>query len=138
MKDNVDITLELWRSTPFEWGNSDCLLSIADYVKLCTGKDFGAPFRDTYCTELGALAHVSDAGGEMALIDASGLPVSVFPVRGDILLVDAEKPVAALCTGQGMAMRLKRGVVEIDIRFVKVLKAWSVPQCHLSLVLSQP
>ncbi|QWY83144.1 hypothetical protein [Rhizobium phage RHph_X2_24] len=132
MKDIVDETLEHWRRVPFQWGESDCLLSIADYVLRCTGQDYGAPFRDTYCTELGALSHIKDAGGSAALIDASGLTVTDAPERGDILLCGQDYPIAALCTGRGVAMRLQRGVIEVDKRFVNIIKAWKVPQCRLS------
>lgn len=132
MIDVVDLTVSKWRITPFKWGEEDCLLSIANYVLECTGTDYGASFRDTYATEFGALAHIRDAGGEVALIDASGLPQTDAPARGDILLIDVSgTTVAALCTGRGVAMRLKRGVLEIDMRFVKILKAWKVTQCHL-------
>lgn len=132
LRDQTDITLKHWRSVPFSWSTGeDCLMSIADHVLRCTGRDFGASWRDTYCTELGAYSHIADAGGEMAMIDASGLPAIDMPERGDIMLLGREKPIAALCTGNGAAMRLIRGVIEIDLRFVAIIKAWKVPQCLL-------
>lgn len=136
MIDLVDETLSHWRRTPFDWGTEDCMLSIATYVLKATGVDYGAQFRDTYCTELGAYAHIANAGGEVALIDASGLQATDSPARGDILLLGLEKPVSALCTGPGAAMRLERGVIEIHIRFVSLVKAWKVPLCRPSLELS--
>lgn len=127
MTDNVDLTLAHWRSTPFEWGTEDCLLSIADYVKRCTGKDFGSRWRGTYSTAEGAHAHVTEAGGVIELIETSGLDAVTQPARGDIVVVHVgDAHVGGICTGQGVAMRLTRGVAEVDIRLVKILRSWGV------------
>lgn len=127
--DHVDATLKRWRSTPFSWSDgNDCLLRIADYVCSRTGDDWGAIFRGTYANEAGAMAHVGRYGGAKYLIDRSGLSHVSRPARGDILLMRiGDGEVAALCTGDGAAAGMPRGVVEIDLRFVKIICAWKVP-----------
>lgn len=127
MTDYVDDMLKVWRSTPFQWGVQDCLLRIADYVDRRTGEDWGAIFRGTYNDEAGALAHIEAYGGEKALIDRSGLSHAARPARGDILLINLDRPLAALCTGPGAAASLPRGVIEVELRFIKILCAWKVP-----------
>ncbi len=125
--DDVDLTLRRWRSVPFKWGSEDCLLSIADYVLLCTGNDFGTQWRGTYTTEDGAHAHVNKAGGVIQLIETSALRHTLRPVRGDIVVAQVDtSQVGGICTGPGVAMRLMRGVAEIDIRFLKILQSWNV------------
>jgi len=57
------------------------------------------------------------------------------PTRGDVLVIDVGKPgadglavpVGGLCTGSGVALRLERGTVEVELRFVRILKAWKCP-----------
>lgn len=125
MIDQVDITLRLWRSTPFIWGSADCLLSIGDHIARCGGVDVSSRFRGTYDTEAGALAHVERHGGVAALIDLTGLTQTACPVRGDVVaLLTSEGAVGALCTGEGIAARLERGVIEIERRFVRFSHAW--------------
>lgn len=139
MTDLVDITLRKWRQTPFQWGLTDCMLSIADYVFEATGDDWGKRFRGTYKTERGAFRHILKAGGEFKLIDASGLASVEVPERGDIVLAGAnEFVVAGICTGDGVAMRLLAGVIEMNLDFIIVAHAWKVPLCPLSSELARP
>ena len=130
MIDHIDETLAQWRSTPFEWGKRDCLLSIADYVASRTGEDWGDRFRGTYDNEAGAIAHIKNYGGEEYLIDRSGLQWTRKPVRGDIVLFqlgDDERKYAAICTGDAVAVRMEKGVKEISMKFTTILCAWKVP-----------
>lgn len=128
MTDHVDRTLSMWRATAFKWGERDCLLSVADYVVARTGRDPAKGYRGTYSDEAGAMAHIDARGGVVALVDASGLDRTDEPARGDIVVVDVGgESVAGLYTGEGVAMRVERGVVEINKRFVRILGAWSWP-----------
>jgi len=126
MNDPVAQIAKEWRSSAFTWGSSDCLLSIADYVLLRTGVDYGAEFRGTYSDESGALAHVKEFGGEAALIDLSGLPrASGTPQHGDIVLcLIRGEPTAGICTGSGVLFRRLRGAIELELRFLHVQTIW--------------
>lgn len=126
--DHVDATLKLWRSTPFEWGERDCMLSIGDYIASRGGLDVTGLFRGTYDTQAGAMAHVEAYGGLAGLIDLTGLPRTDDPQRGDVVILDTGyKQVGALCTGDGIAARLERGVIEVSVDFVDIVEAWKVP-----------
>ena len=136
MTDIVDQCLKYWRQTPFEYGQHDCLLSIGDYIVCAGGKDISIDFRSKYSTEAEAMQFVHDHQGPQGLIDLTGLP-QIDPdeaVRGDVVVLDTGTGpngcVGAICTGQGVAARLERGVIEIDLKFVKITHAWKVGQCQ--------
>lgn len=123
--DAVEETLKIWRSTDFERGSRDCLLSIADYVLLRDGVDHGAKYRGTYDDATGANDWIAREGGAVAMIDASGLPRTVKPVRGNIVLVRVgDDSIPGICTGDAVAFRLSRGVAEITLKFLKLECAW--------------
>lgn len=129
--DAVDQLLQTWRRTGFEWGQSDCLLSVGDYIASRGGLDVAGGFRGTYTTESEAMTLMRDAGGAEGLIDRTGLERGVSPERGDVVVIDASGDgdgIAAICTGPGIAARLERGVVEVNKRLVTVLHVWKVPQ----------
>lgn len=130
MIDIVDHTLRLWRSTPFIWGDSDCMLSIGDYVALRGAVDVTARFRGTYADEAGALAHMDACGGMAGFAAQAGLTPVAAPCRGDVVALAPggdERHVGALCTGDGIAARLERGVIEVNARLVRILGAWACP-----------
>lgn len=128
--DAVDRTLKLWRSTLFEWGERDCMLSVGDHVASVGGVDITPEYRGTYATEAAALARVAADGGAVAIFTRFGLPDRLgAPARGDIGLIDTGDGdgIGALCTGDAVALRLERGVIEVTLRFVRVIKAWQCP-----------
>ena len=130
MTDVVDQTLRIWRTTPFDWGGSDCLLSVGAYMAACGSPDLTGDFRGTYSDEAGALAHVEAAGGATALIDRVGWPETAPAgmMRGDVAVADlGDYGVGGICTGQGFAMRLERGVLEVSLRALPFMKAWKCP-----------
>lgn len=130
MIDIVDRTLKLWRSSLFVWGDSDCMLSIGDYVASRGAVDVTGRFRGTYTDEAGALAHMARCGGMTGFAAMAGLIPTDTPRRGDVVALapgSDEQHVGALCTGDGIAARLERGVIEVNIRFVRILGAWSCP-----------
>lgn len=129
MTDAVDQTLALWRRTTFEWGARDCMLSIGDYIAARGGQDVTGRYRGTYGDEAGAMAHMAAAGGATGLVDATGLRECLErPCRGDVVVIDISGDgIGALCTGDSVAVRLERGVAEISLRFVRIVKAWQCP-----------
>lgn len=129
LSDLVDQTVAQWRRSSFVWGQADCLLSVGDYVYVARPDrpDIAERFKGTYSTEDGALAHIEAHGGCDGLLDLFGLKRTDDPVRGDIAVIwTGETEVGALCTGDGYVLRLERGTVEINARFVELVAAWSV------------
>ncbi len=55
MKQEIERALDRWCSEPFEWGRSDCILSIADIVRAVCDYDPAMDFRGRYSTKIGAL-----------------------------------------------------------------------------------
>lgn len=129
MIDLVDRTLKAWRQSSFVFGQSDCLLSVGDYIAAAGGLDVANRFRGTYDDEAGALALLAAHGGHAGLIGMTGLP-EIDPsaaCRGDVLVIDTGSDrIAALCTGQGVAGRAPKSVFEVSRRFVVILNAWKV------------
>lgn len=131
--DIVEKTLRKWRQSTLDWGKTDCMLSVNDYLVDCGYPDYGLPFRGKYDNENDAKRMIDEAGGELAIMRRPGLATTLKPQRGDIMLIELSlAKVAALCTGNAVAMRLNRGVCECDIRFIKFIEAWKVNQCHPS------
>lgn len=124
MKDLVDHTLSEWRRGGHVWGQSDCLLSVGDYLAAAGYADVSGRFRGTYSTEDGAQAIMDNHGSARGLIDMTGaLRADGEPARGDVVLISG---IGALCTGDGYALRLERGVVELNRRFITPDAAWKV------------
>ncbi len=125
MMDAVAQTLKIWRSTDFERGSRDCLLSIADYVLLRDGVDHGAKYRGTYDDATGANEWIAREGGAVAMIDASGLSRVSKPHYGNIVVVRVGSDlIPGICTGDTAAFRMSRGVISIGLRFLKIECAW--------------
>jgi len=127
--DRVDETLRMWRMSALIYGQSDCMLSIGDYIAACGGKDVTGLFRGRYTDEPGALAQMASYGGATGLVDLTGLtrcdPADAQ--RGDVFVLDTGTVcVGAICTGAGVAARLARGVVELNRRLVILPNAWKI------------
>lgn len=131
-KDLVAETLEYWRQVPFKYGNEDCLMSIANYLHVATGTDHGARYRGKYNDENGAAKFVAEHGGMVRMMMRTGLDTTEKPKRGNVAIVVINGvEVAGICTGDAVALRLLRGVAEINSAFVTFVKIWKVPQCRL-------
>lgn len=130
MTDVVANTVKQWRQTRFEWGLSDCFLSLADYLVETGLPDFGAIYRGKYNDEAGARECINKHGSEIGLLNTTGLKIVAEPVRGDLVLVRIGLYIAGLYTGQSVVFRTERGVVEVDDRFLNIVQAWRVPKCH--------
>lgn len=84
--------LNTFLETPvaFAWGEHDCALWSADWVALCTGRDFGPDWRGLYASEAELTALLAFRG----LASYQDIPGSVgleeiapgFAQRGDIVL----------------------------------------------------
>lgn len=117
-----------WRSIPFEWGKSDCILSVCDYVLGQTGIDPAAPWRGSYDSEAGAQKIVSYYGGVIHLFDA-GMTACGFercdPYVGAPAVVNVlGTPIAGILGPDRAIVRHdKRGILEMPL---PVLGAWNI------------
>jgi hypothetical protein len=130
--DIVDQTLRMWRQNPFVWGDQDCMLSIGDYIARRGGLDVTGRFRGTYDSVTGAARHMRECGGVRGLIRLTTiLEVAEPPERGDVVALCAPDclggQIGAICTGQGIAARLERGVGEIEVRLAQLAGVWRCP-----------
>lgn len=124
MTDIVDETIAMWRRGKHVWGQTDCLLSVGDYLFARGYADVASEYRGTYDTEAGALQHIETAGGCDALIDRTGVPRTTEPARrGDVVLVHN---IGGICCGDVFALRLERGLFEIATRLVQPTVVWRV------------
>lgn len=133
MSDAVDRALKIWRTVPFGYGFSDCMLSIGDYIADVTGEDATGRFHGLYDTEEGALAQMRAHGGVAGLLGLTPFErVDGPPERGDVVALaivdDHCDEIGALCTGGMIAARLSRGVVEVQTRFVRLNGVWRCPK----------
>ncbi len=123
MTDLVEQTLHQWRQGSHVWGESDCMLSVGDYIAAAGHKDVTGVFRGTYDDEIGARDHIEANDGCEGLIDMTGIPRVEEPQRGDVTLIHG---IGALCTGHSYVLRLERGVVEINARLYRPEMFWRV------------
>lgn len=128
---NIDLaiadTLKSWRQIPFKWGETDCMQSIAEYTRILTGADSTRGLRGTYTTEEEASALLRAAGGEQAMLAWSGLSrVEAYrPVKGDVVLAwFGQVKIPGICTGDGIAFRMERGVTELHVKLVTINTIW--------------
>ena len=78
---------------PFAWGRADCLLDLADWLMLVTGRDYGAKWRGTYSDADQCRALFRRDGGIVNVLRrdmaAAGLVETTVPKAGDVALVKA-------------------------------------------------
>lgn len=119
-----------WRRGRFIWGYTDCLMSVGDYIAANGGQDVSGRFRGSYTDASGAQTIIDQYGDMAGLIDLTGkarLPAAVAG-PGDVVLWAGlgHRQAAGLRTEKGIAARLIRGVIEIDIRCVRLTAAWKI------------
>jgi len=124
----LEETIKLWRSGQIVYGQSDCMLSVGDYITACGGIDVASAFRGTYSTQAEALTLLRGAGGPAALIDRTGKPRVAPDWRGDgavvVFDIGAEDLLPGVLASGFVCSRLERGLIEVDPRFVVIKHAW--------------
>lgn len=125
--------LHLWAVTPHEWGFTDCIMSLADWVRDQTGKDPGVGFRGMYgdpavCPKGRALlrapfdpvaAACANAGLEQCAGPAKAGDVGLLQQAGNRFLI------GGLCLGTNWASKTAdRGV--LIFRPLDVVAVWEV------------
>jgi hypothetical protein len=111
---------------PFAWGENDCVLWCADWVKTVTGIDPAQDWRGKYTSEDDARS-ILNAIGCLNWSDLAGTCLSEIPVsraqRGDILLHPINGCLG-ICDGAHAYFLTQRGVTRIG--FTQCPKAWKV------------
>lgn len=115
MTDLADFLYEL-AGRPWRWGETDCLMVLANWIERVHGIDPGEPFRGTYNDEQSCRAVLAAHGGTLALVDrvtaSIGIErlVAIPPTAGDIAVVRAPckrrdavalRDTGAICVGPG-------------------------------------
>ncbi|WP_311271031.1 DUF6950 family protein [Sphingobium sp. WCS2017Hpa-17] len=126
----MDDTLREWRRSAFVYGQSDCMLSIGRYLARTGHEDVTGQFVGRYDTAEGAQGQMAAHGGVAGLMALAGaVAKDGEPARGDVVevLYDGEGETLAIggiCTGDSVAVRLERGMVEIRLKFVRHRGVW--------------
>ncbi|NBE05924.1 DUF6950 family protein [Paragemmobacter ruber] len=129
--------VNLQQVEPFLWGQSDCVLMAADWVRAVRGVDPAADLRLTYGSAAEAervLRWYSDPLAVVApRMAAAGLALTDAPVRGDVAVIDVPdergrmRPHGAVLFGQRFwAVRAEVGVTCIARDVVAMRAAWGV------------
>lgn len=116
---------ELARRKRFVWGEFDCCLMAADWIKYVSGVDVAEPFRDRYSDARGAWKALRDYcdGGVPQLCDRIVATYTIDEVkmltafRADIALVDYDgrESLGIVDVGRIMVPTLPTGVVTVPI-----------------------
>ena len=130
--------LHRWMAQPFQWGQTDCCLVLADWVERVAGVDVAADLRQTYddagsCQRVTGFLRDPLAVTTRLMEDVGSFARTEAPVAGDVAVLRAwiggeVKPFGALCLGpEGWAAKSPQGVIQIHRRqIVDMLRAWSV------------
>lgn len=106
-------------SDPFIYGETDCLMTLANWVRFVTGNDPAVHLRGQYHDEAGWRAIVSDAGGMVLLVDTIASRAGLVradgePVVGDVAIVDSKiGEVGGVRLERGWAVKLNRSLTRI-------------------------
>lgn len=118
------------KHTPFVWGQSDCALLAADWLKSYNGVDYAAPFRGRYKTYLGSKRAMSKLGFQSlyeVVFAQLGEPLSspLLAQRGDIVIVETDIGEAVgIADGHGVMAQDSEGIEHVPLSQVKT--AWRV------------
>ena len=130
MTDPVDETLREWRTGVFAYGQTDCMLSIGRYMARTGHEDVTGQFLGRYDDHDAAIALMTEHGGVPGLMTLMGaVEKDDTPERGDVVEVvyqDESGPcsIGGICTGDSVALRLERGMVEVRLRLITYRGVW--------------
>lgn len=114
--------IESHRVRPFCWGENDCCLFAADWIREATGRDIASDYRGKYSSALSASRILADEGGVVGVFrkaaEREGMVVVAPSMvqRGDIIALNSDRePLLGVCIGSFGAFVTERG-----LRFVQV------------------
>lgn len=102
--------VEARRSRPFRWGENDCALFAADWVREATGRDPAAAFRGRYATAAGAVRALKRYGaGDLiatwTALEGAPLESPRLAQRGDVVAVESGEGAAlSICLDERIAV----------------------------------
>jgi hypothetical protein len=116
---------------PFVWGERDCALWVADWIRRRRGVDLGAPFRGTYSSAAGCEYLLAREGGLLALASrlCAGAGLAAIDQddaeNGDMACVAGPLgPTLGLMVFRRVAMLARDGLVVS--RAYRIMGAWKV------------
>ena len=125
--------LHRWMAEPFVWGETDCLMSLANYLVAAGYDDPGADLRGLYSDAVSCHKLTGFLRDPLAVVkprfEAVGLVPTDTPKRGDVGLlriVSEGKQVVAggVCTGDNWAVK---GEHRLTIgKPLEIIAAWSI------------
>ncbi|QPM89388.1 DUF6950 family protein [Pseudooceanicola algae] len=126
-----------WLPMPFHYGESDCCMVLADWVRRVTGIDVAAEYRLTY-TDLGSCQRATGFRADPLRVTThcmeavGGFPRTDAPAPGDVAVVRAlidgrVVPFGALRLRDGWASKAEHGAcIWRRGDLIEVLRAWSI------------
>lgn len=118
---------------PFEWGQHDCMLEVADWLYAACGIDAAYAWRGTYDSPEDLEATFAPQGGFVPAMIAEaarlGLAETAEPLFGDVALVTLagqDKPLGAILMPSGR-WRMKTMTGIALTREVTIVVAWALP-----------
>lgn len=119
----------------FAFGERDCLLRLADWGIVLSGRDAGAPWRGRCSSALSAARILKREGGLIAVMEkaftAIGFVRTIQPARGDVAIVntvEGEMGGIVLSAGNPVMVSLTSPAAGANrIRVAPVLAAWRWP-----------
>ncbi|GAA6190896.1 hypothetical protein [Phaeobacter sp. NW0010-22] len=130
--------LHRWSALPFIWGESDCMLCLADWVQRVRGVDPAAHIRGTYDSRGGCQRETGFLRDPVAAVEGclgtiGGLERVGDPRTGDVAVImvrDAEgrvSPCGAVWLGTAWGFKGPHSTTTLHPRAVQeVLAIWSV------------
>lgn len=120
--------LTRYRKTPFAWGEHDCVLFAAGWIKEATGDDPLGELRGRWTDAMSAARLVRDLGGLAAAVTAViGAPLAstTFAQRGDIALIEQEDARGlGIVVGTQVAVVTERGIGYVELS--EAAAAWRI------------
>lgn len=114
---------------PFRWGERDCALFVADWVRIVTGIDPASHLRGKYSSRDGAMV-IAGRGGLFGVVARCARSAGLRRVQrhgvGSIGIVRDRDRVAycAIMSETGWAARTESGLIVANPRSLSVIAAW--------------
>ncbi len=124
-------TINRWKATPFVWGQSDCMIVLADWVMEVRGVDPAADIRGRYHDEASCEAVTGFMSRPLEVAARRFEDVGLGRVGaaqiGDVALISIGNQVlGAIWNGAGWVSKSERGAHAAHPRFTQVLACWGV------------
>jgi hypothetical protein len=115
----------------WEWGKTDCLMVLADWINERRGFDPAAAWRGAYSTQEECDRILKRSGGIVALVDMvlHGIcPRTDKPEAGDIAIVRTPKRTGAICVSADdrALLSVDRGLMIVRASILPTVAAWRV------------